>query len=234
MKTLIAKMLSIGSRLFLICLVSALLLGLLNSLTAPTIKSNREKQEKLALAELVDRGNSGGKTMVEEETIVAYYTIREDSQTTGYVLELKGTGYGGVMKLLAYYKPGGELISAKLMENKETPGLGKKAENKDYMNKFTGKGGPGQPPIPTTPDQLQGQGQEAGNTGTEYNHSTGYDFVGDFPSFWEWLFGEPKTGSQDSVTGATITFKGIANALAAGSAYVQSELSVQSELGGGE
>ena len=38
------------------------------------------------------------------------------------------------------------------------------------------------------------------------------------------LNGKEKSGSADSITGATITFKGISKALAAGAAYIQTEL----------
>lgn len=221
MKELIIKMLIIGSRLFLICLASAFVLGLLNSLTAPRILLNREKQEKLALAELINAGTPGNKEKAADETVVSYYKVTEGSRVISYVLELNGSGYGGVMKLLANYKPGGELLSAKLMDNKETPGLGKKAESSTYMNKFIGKGGPDQPVIPTTLEEIEAQ-MPSGDTETMTVMKTGYDFVGDFPMFWEWLFGESKAGSEDSVTGATITFKGVSNALAAGSAYVSS------------
>jgi electron transport complex protein RnfG len=221
MKELLLKMLNIGSRLFLICLASALLLGILNSLTAPRILLNREKQEKLALAELISAGTPGNKEKAADDTIVSYYKVSEGSRVISYVLELNGSGYGGVMKLLANYKPGGELLSAKLMDNKETPGLGKKAESSSYMNKFTGKGGPDQPVIPTSLEELAAQ-MPSGDTEAVAVLKTGYDFVGGFPRFWEWLFGESKAGSEDSVTGATITFKGVSAALAAGSAYVRS------------
>lgn len=222
MKELLLKILITGSKLFLICAVSALALGLLNSVTAPRIAKNREKQEKLALAELISEGTPGNKEKAEDEIIVSYYTVREGSRVVSYVLELNGSGYGGIMKLLANYKPDGELMRAKLMDNKETPGLGKKAENSTYMNKFIGKGGTGQSVIPTTLEELAAQMETPGKIDTGMGTAKGYDFVGDLPPLLEWLFGKSKTGSEDSVTGATITFKGISNALAAGSVYVRS------------
>lgn len=216
-------MLFIGSRLFLICIVSAVVLGLFNGLTARQILLNKEKQEKLALSELIRTGTPGNKMAGEDTTVLSYREVSEDGTVVSYILELQGSGYGGPLKILAHYKPDGELLSAKLMDNKETPGLGKKAENTTYMNKFIGKGGPGKPVIPATLEELAAQMPVSGDRGTPVS-TKGYDFIGDFPPFREWLFGETKTGAGDSVTGATITFKGVSGALAAGSAYVQSHL----------
>ena len=61
------------------------------------------------------------------------------------------------------------------------PGLGKKAEKKEYMNKFRGSGA--DTPVPVTKDMV--------------------------------------LDSPDSITGATITFTGVANALKEGSDYVK-------------
>lgn len=44
------------------------------------------------------------------------------------------------MVVLGGIKKDGEVFSVVLMENQETPGLGKEAEKESYMEKFTGKG----------------------------------------------------------------------------------------------
>jgi electron transport complex protein RnfG len=47
--------------------------------------------------------------------------------------------------VLARVDGNGTIRAVRLMDNSETPGLGKKAENPDYMNKFIGTGGPDHP-----------------------------------------------------------------------------------------
>lgn len=211
-------MLIIGSKLCLICALSAIALSLLNTITQPQITANKEKQEKIALSELIDKGTPGEKKQIEEEMILAYYPVKLDESIISYVLELSGSGYGGAIKIMAHYKPDGELLRAKIMDNKETPGLGKKCEDPGYMNKFIGKGGKNDMMIPTTPAELSLQSQSGDTAHIELKKTTrsALSLVG------EWFFGKPKSGSEDSVTGATITFKGVSGPLAAGSIYIQS------------
>lgn len=70
----------------------------------------------------------------------------------GYLLNLTGTGYGGDFTLIASYRLDGSLISAKMTDNSETAGLGKKAENEWYMDQFKDKGG--EIPLPQSKDEL--------------------------------------------------------------------------------
>jgi hypothetical protein len=87
------------------------------------------------------------------------------------------------MQILAGYRGDGEVFSAVLMQNAETPGLGKEAENPSYMEMFIGHGGEGD--VPTSTSELE-------------------------------------SAEADAVSGATLTFLGIARALEAGSDYVAS------------
>ena len=87
------------------------------------------------------------------------------------------------MNILANYSSDGEVTAVVLMENQETPGLGKKAEKPEYMDKFIGTGG-GAGDVPVRKGQLP-------------------------------------QGEADAITGATVTFIGIAKALHTGSAFVK-------------
>ena len=66
---------------------------------------------------------------VEESSVVrTYYTVSQGQTASGYILDLEGAGYGGEMSIFASYAPDGEIRAARLLDNLETPGLGKKAE----------------------------------------------------------------------------------------------------------
>ena len=69
------------------------------------------------------------------------------------LLELEGSGYGGEMNILARYDWDGTVRAVRLMDNSETPGLGKKAENPAYMEKFIGTGSQ-ENPVPVRKDML--------------------------------------------------------------------------------
>ncbi|MEM9424282.1 MAG: FMN-binding protein [Spirochaetota bacterium] len=53
-----------------------------------------------------------------------------------FILKLNAQGYGGQVRLLAAYRRDGGLYHAIMLENNETPGFGKKAEDPAYMKMF--------------------------------------------------------------------------------------------------
>ncbi|MDC7224137.1 MAG: FMN-binding protein [Spirochaetales bacterium] len=150
-------------RLALICGVAALLLGLINSVTAPQIEAIKLATLQKALEELVVTGAAGEVETLENPLVAERYPIMDGGEVVGYILSLVGNGYGGEMKLLASYSLDGTLLKAILMDNNETPGLGKKAEKSDYMDKFLGKGAAGNP-IPTSKGELEQPDAVGGST----------------------------------------------------------------------
>ncbi|MFP4483880.1 MAG: FMN-binding protein [Spirochaetaceae bacterium] len=174
------RLLSIGGKLALICTIAALILALVNAVTAPVIEHNRQELLKRTLSEIVGSESVGERREVRDDPFVkAYWPV---SGGDSYVLDLVGQGYGGEMRILAGYRSDGTVFAARLMRNNETPGLGKEAEDPEYMEMFTGTGDDG--PVPQRPDQLS-------------------------------------SGEADGVSGATITFMGIGEALEAGSQFVE-------------
>ena len=167
-----------AGKLALICAVSALLLGVVNSMTEPVIAERKALELKQALISLIEEGVPGEREALNQGGISSRYPIVGPG---GWILDMEGKGYGGEMKILASYRPDGTVIDVVLMDNAETPGLGKKAESPAYMEKFRGTGG--ETPVPVSKEMVQ--------------------------------------ESPDTITGATITFSGIAHAVKDGSAYVK-------------
>jgi len=174
---------TIGGKLALICAVAAIVLGFVNSFTEPAIEQNRKQELADALKTVVTEGKIGEEQVAADvPEIVGYYPVTSSNdKTIGFALKLLGSGYGGDMNILTYYSTEGEVLSVVLMENGETPGLGKMAEKKEYMEKFIGTGA--LTPLPVRKDQLP-------------------------------------QAEADAITGATVTFMGIAKALEAGSLFV--------------
>ena len=131
--------------LFLICSLSAGLCGVINSITAPKIAENTAKAEKEALM-AVANGYEMGEAMDSGDTqITLMIPLMKDGKTEGYIFRIGTNGYGGSMNVIASFRTNGEIMKAKLMENGETPGLGKKAEKESYMAMFYGTGTDGNP-----------------------------------------------------------------------------------------
>ncbi len=173
-------MVKIGSKLALICAIAALVLGAVNMVTEPKIAEFKAAKLKEALEKVSPGGDIGDLAEAGEAVVVSYYPVVKDAKPNGYILNLKGSGYGGNLIILASYLPDGTLYGSVLMEDEETPGLGKEAEKDSYMQKYLGFAGTDIPKLKT---QLS---QEA----------------------------------ADTISGATITFAGVGNALAAGSEFV--------------
>lgn len=226
------KMINVGLKLCLICAISAVTLGVLNMFTKEPIANQKVEAENAVRDKFVEVFNeklnlnnciAESKIKLTDKeleelkedginTVVAYYPVKSSSSVQGYIVELNAKGYGGPMKQMALYKNDGEIVSAKLMENDETPGLGKKAEDESYMNKFIGTGGQDKH-VPISANMLGGSTDitvQYRRNWSEFNLSFGV-----------WFFGKSE-GQTDSVSGATITFNGVSAALAEGSLFIKS------------
>lgn len=169
-----------GITLFLICALSSGLCGIVNSITAPLIAANVEK-ETLEARQVVSGGYGIGAEIESDDPLIAsIMELTDGGERVGFELELLGSGYGGEFTIIASYLLDGTLLEAKMMANGETPGLGKKAEESWYMDMFKGKGG--DTPLPGNKNDL------------------------DDPSL---------------VSGASVTFNGVSNALRYGSEFVR-------------
>ncbi|MBA7541944.1 Ion-translocating oxidoreductase complex subunit G [subsurface metagenome] len=171
-----------GGKLFLICAIASMTLGIIYAITEPVIAERKVLELNKALNSLTGELRAAEGVTVEEESVVkVYYPVLRAGKVDSFILELSGSGYAGDMKILSRYKLNGEIISVKLMDNLETPGLGKKAENPEYMKKFIGAGSSN--PVPVLKSMLEQSEAEA-------------------------------------ITGATITFIGVAKALNEGSRFI--------------
>lgn len=151
-----------GFILFAICAICAALCAYVNSVTAPRIAAN-QAAANLEAAKAVSGGMIPGDLVSVSDIpgfdSAAYPAIKavavltdDNGNIGGYQLELEGSGYGGSMTIIASYYSDGSLIGAKLTNNSETAGLGKKAENEWYMDMFKGKGADSA--IPTSKNDL--------------------------------------------------------------------------------
>ena len=144
----------VGLKLFAICAVAAVTLGGINAITEPVIIQRRIMELQQALDELTPDAQTGeAEAVADTPGVVKRYPVSSGGKRTGLLLELDGSGYGGEMKILARYDQDGTIRAVKLMGNSETPGLGKKAENPAYMDKFIGTGSADNP-VPVRKDML--------------------------------------------------------------------------------
>lgn len=124
----------IGSRLAVICVLAGAVLGLVNSITEPRIAELRAEKLRQALSSVIPAGEIGEVQETSRKAIPLVYPVTDgEGQLRYYILKIIGNGYAGDLNLIAGYDTAGNLQGAVLMENEETPGLGKEAENEEYM-----------------------------------------------------------------------------------------------------
>ena len=201
-----------GVRLLSICAVAALSLGLFAEFTEPVIIARKAREQQEVIDRFVTSGRAGERTAAAAGGAVrGYYLVSEAGRTVGVITELGAPGYSGDLTIMASYAPDGRILAAQLTDNLETPGLGKRAESAGYMEMFVGTGG--DRPVPVSKKMLAAAGGPPAATAAP-------------AGFLQWMFGGPAAaaGGADAVTGATITFDGVSSALAAGSAFVKSQV----------
>ena len=132
--------------LLVICFCTALSLAFVNGLTKDTIKqrANQDAEEKrkqvmhaaqsfTALANWRDKDASG---LIRE-----VYAAYDGPTLVGYVFSAVPKGYGGEIKITVGVDAAQKISGVSIGENKETPGLGTKAAEPDFIAQYQGKDG---------------------------------------------------------------------------------------------
>lgn len=180
------QLVKIGITLALIASLAATALAVVNAITSPRIAAYEKSLVEQALHD-VSAGYTVGQAQgqsADEMVEAVYELLDEQGDLVGYIVQIRTNGYGGLMTIMASYTLAGEVLDARLLSNAETPGLGKKAEDPTYMEKFIGTGA--EKAIPQKKNEL-------------------------------------KKEDAQSVSGASVTFSAIAQALAYGSDYVKKQ-----------
>lgn len=136
-----------------ICAVAAIVLAVMNMVTSPKIKAYEDQKTISALEEVSCAMEIGEKSDIGEGYVSYRYELLQNGKLNGYILGLTSNGYGGELNIVASYDLNGVVMGAKLVSDSETPGVGKKAENPGYMDKFVSTGTSSNP-VPTSKSML--------------------------------------------------------------------------------
>ncbi|NLW59099.1 MAG: RnfABCDGE type electron transport complex subunit G [Firmicutes bacterium] len=127
--------------LTVICVVSGGVLGWVNALTAPVIKAQEELAKQRALQEalpaattFVEEKEFLGKTESSGRTgIVEVYRAYDDAEAKGFVFIVDQKGYGGPIRMVIGVTATGNLSGVKVISHSETPGLGAKITDAQFL-----------------------------------------------------------------------------------------------------
>lgn len=124
--------------LTIICVVVSAALVFTYDTTKPIIEAAKVAEADKARAVVLAGGDKFEQVSVKVEGVVDAYKAGND---TGYVITAKSKGYGGDMYVMVGIKKDGKIDSVKLMDNKETAGLGTQVGESSYTDKYKGKDG---------------------------------------------------------------------------------------------
>ncbi len=132
--------------LTLIALVAAVLMAVVNGITAPVIAARTEqelsaqRQEVMAEAtefeELTDSSVVAGR-----EDIEACYVALNNGEPIGYVFNVTTNGFGGPMSVTVGVSNDLTVTGLRIGEHSETAGLGSKAGEPKFYEQFAGLSG---------------------------------------------------------------------------------------------
>jgi len=118
--------------LLVITAVSGSSLGFVYQLTKEPIAAARLKKQQEAIKEVVPGfDNDPGSEMYEltsaENFVLKVFPAKKEGQLIGVAIEsITNKGFSGEIKVMVGMKPDGTIINYKVLEHKETPGLGTK------------------------------------------------------------------------------------------------------------
>lgn len=117
---------SIKSILVLVCICAtvSVLLALTNSITAPIIEKNEQKNANAALLEVLPEGGSFELVDISSYTLPSTVSEVYSAENGGYVVKLSTTGYAPGMVLMCGVSSDGRVVGTKLISSGETPSIG--------------------------------------------------------------------------------------------------------------
>lgn len=134
-----------------ICLVSAAVLGLINSVTVGPIAANTEKtvQESLRTVMPIDGDYedvtdqySGDPVTVDVTGVTVPIKAVYKAADEGYVVEsMSPNGFGGALDMMAGVDNDGNVTGIAIISHAETSGLGSKSTDPEWQAQFKGVNG---------------------------------------------------------------------------------------------
>ncbi len=148
-KSDILNILSLGLKLFLITSVSALVLAVINYITAPVIEKNTIEKQEIAMKSVItkavrfEKADMSALPLVELPCAInsVYNAVDSHDATIGHAVMVSSNGYGGEILLTVGIDNDLKVTGIDIISHSETPGLGAKCTDDEFKSQFAGKSG---------------------------------------------------------------------------------------------
>lgn len=128
-----------GFILGLICLLSAGLLSVVNSWTAPKILAQNKATEEKTLAEVLPEAVQFEPVTSSAGENIYYKAYDKNNKIIGYAFKAVGKGYSNVVETMVGMSLDGNIVVVKVLNQNETPGLGSRVAEPSFTGQFSGK-----------------------------------------------------------------------------------------------
>ena len=129
--------------LFLISLVVALLLAVVNGVTNPLIKQKEIETENQMKASVLKTADSfdekADMVKLGDESYEYYAGYDKDKKIIGYVFKVSSKGYGGDIDCMIGIDADGSVTGIDFLSISETAGLGMNAQKPEFKKQYEGK-----------------------------------------------------------------------------------------------
>jgi len=122
--------------LSIICIVVALMLAVVNALTADTIAANNAREKEAAILSIFPDGDGTELNYAEDGTEV--YRVKTGESVIGYCVSVAENGFGGAVSMMVGVDPSGSVCGVKIVSLSETPGIGSKVKSDGFLATFKG------------------------------------------------------------------------------------------------
>ena len=124
--------------LFVICLVATALLGVTNQVTAPIIEQLAIETEIKSRQVVFADAKSFGEAEILADGTSVVAALDEAGNTIGHVVVNTAKGYGGDISVMTGVDAEGKVTGVNILSHAETAGLGAKAAEQDFRDRFIG------------------------------------------------------------------------------------------------
>jgi len=132
------EMVRYGIILAVICTVAAGLLAGVNSLTKPKIIAQAQAEEEASLREVIPGGINF--QAVKSGSDIIYYKVHDkEGKLIAVAFKASGKGYSSQIETMVGMTTDGEIITIKILNQNETPGLGSRVAGSDFTGRFSKK-----------------------------------------------------------------------------------------------
>ncbi len=134
-------LLTVTGKLLLICAITAVLLAGVNALTAEKIADNIRAEKAAAIQAIFPEATANEEVSHSLEGIGSVNRVLSGDNLIGCAINVVPLGFGGELDIMVGINADGSIAGIEIISHSETPGLGSRASEKSYLDRYTGLSG---------------------------------------------------------------------------------------------